>query len=124
MSILGIERQRSLWHLILGPTIWALHFCVVYATTAIICAKGSAPPETLRLLILAVTLVALAAIVVVGWRAWVQWDYTDDYDYEHDGHSVEDRREFLGHAGFLLCVVSAVGVVYVALPAAFVGSCL
>ncbi|ETW13261.1 hypothetical protein ATO8_08616 [Roseivivax marinus] len=123
MSVFGIERSRSLWHLILAPTIWAIHFCVTYGMTAIWCERAPAASGDLRLWILIVTAVALAMILGVAWRAWRQWDYTDDYDYEHDGPTIEDRREFLGHAGFLLAVVSVIGVIYVALPAAFVGSC-
>ena len=66
---------------------------------------------------------ALLAIGFVGWRAWRQWDYTDDWDYVHGKCTDEHRREFLGHAGLLLAVVSAIGVIYVSLPALLTGVC-
>ncbi|ETX16597.1 membrane protein [Roseivivax halodurans JCM 10272] len=119
-----LDRHQSLWFLITGPTLWALHFCTVYAMTAIYCEKLGDEAGPLRLGILGVTLGALVLIGITAWLSWRQWDYTDDWDYEHDGLTVEDRREFIGHAGFLLCVVSVIGVIYVALPAAFVGSCV
>jgi hypothetical protein len=123
MTIFGLDRSRSLWHLILGPMIWAVHFCVIYAMTAIFCAKVGGDAAVLRMWIMLLTLAAAGLICVVGWRSWRQWDYPDDFDYEHDGNTIEDRREFLGHAGLLLCVVSLIGVIYVALPAAFIGNC-
>lgn len=115
-------RHKSLWHMILSPTIWAIHFVAVYGSTAVLCAKWNAA-DTARLAIFALTAVALALIVFVGWRAWRQWDYLDDWDDIHDGPTTEDRREFLGHVGFLLSLVSGVGVIYVALPALFVVTC-
>jgi hypothetical protein len=115
-------RHRSLWHMILSPTIWAIHFVVVYGATAVLCAKWDAA-QAARLAIFGLTVLALALIVVVGWRAWRQWDYLDDWESIHDGQSEEDRKEFLGHVGFLLSLVSGVGVIYVSLPAVFVVTC-
>jgi hypothetical protein len=115
-------REKSLWHMILSPTVWALHFVAVYGSTAVICAKLDAP-DMARLLIGALTAAALAIIVLVGWRAWRQWDYLDDWDDIHDAPTRENRREFLGHVGFLLSIISGVGVVYASLPALFVATC-
>jgi hypothetical protein len=123
MSSAGIKRHRSLWHMILGPTIWAVHFCVTYAVTAVLCAKSGVDMGVLRVVLLAISGVAIALLGATAWLAWRQWDYTDDWDYEHAGNSTEDRREFLGHVGFLLSVISLIGVVYVTLPALFAGTC-
>ena len=117
------EESDSLWRITFGPLIWAVHFGVSYAATAIACAKPFGEPEDLVAAIGALTVAALAGIAWVGWRAWVQWDYLDDRDYEHELAREEDRHEFLGHAAFLLAVVSFIGVVYVALPAFAIGSC-
>lgn len=117
------DRHSSLWHMIAAPVVWALHFCVVYGWTAVTCAR-TGDADTARLGIAAATVVAMVLIVVIGWRAWKQWDYTDDYDYVHDAPTEEHRREFLGHAGWLLAIVSAIGVMFVASPAYFIGTCL
>ena len=121
------ERADSLWMILVAPTLWAAHFLLCYGATAVVCAgvaDPAAPVESLRLGIAIVTLIAVLLILIVGWRAWRQWDYLDDQDYEHDLAYAEDRHEFLGHAAFLLAVVSLIGVVYQAMPALFIGSCL
>lgn len=120
------EERDSIWRLAFGPLIWALHFVLTYGGTSVACFKlyeydWSVP--FMRASIGVITLLALVGIGVVAWRSWRRWDFLDDYDYEHDQSIEEDRHEFLGHAAFLLAVVSAIGVVYVALPAAFVSNC-
>ncbi|WP_245964234.1 hypothetical protein [Roseovarius spongiae] len=115
-------RHRSIWHMVLAPVVWSLHFASVYAITAIDCAK-TGTLDTAQLAIAALTLIALVLIAVITWRSWRQWDYLGDYTYVHDKPTVKHRREFLGHAGFLLGVVSVIGVIFVAMPALFIGSC-
>ena len=66
------HRHSSLWHMILAPTVWAVHFCVVYGWTAVQCARAGGP-DAARTGILIATAVALMAIVVLGWKAWRQW---------------------------------------------------
>lgn len=120
------EESDSIWRIAFGPLIWAVHFVLTYGGTSVVCFKmfehDWAMPF-LRASIGGITVLALVGIGLVAWRSWKRWDYLDDYDYEHDRAVEEDRHEFLGHAAFLLAVLSAVGVVYVALPAAFVSSC-
>lgn len=117
------ESGDRLWDLILAPTFWAIHFVTIYATTAVWCAKLGENVGALRLTIAAETAVALVLVGWRLWRSWVQWDYMDDWDYEHDAGVGEDRHEFLGHAGFLLAVVSAVGVIFNAWPALWIATC-
>jgi hypothetical protein len=116
------ERGQSLWPMIYAPTIWAVHFCVSYGTAALWCTRNG-PSDWLQWIVAAFSTVALGLIALVAWRAWRQWDYSDDWDYDHARASNEHRREFLGHAGFLLAGVSAVGVIYVTLPAFLTGVC-
>ncbi|MEY8840444.1 hypothetical protein AB9K41_15595 [Cribrihabitans sp. XS_ASV171] len=117
------NRNRTLWPMISAPIVWAVHFCLTYWLGASACAHlGTATPA--RIAIAVVTALALGLIIFLGWRAWLQWDYRSDRDYVHDGPSTEDRRNFLGHAGWLLAVVSAIGVIFVALPAIFIRSCI
>ena len=117
------ENADSLWRITLGPLIWALHFVACYAATAVWCAKAGGDLGPLRIGIAALTVLSLAGILWVAWRSWKQWDYLDDHDYAHDRDTTEDRHEFLGHAAFLLCIVSIIGTVYTALPALFVATC-
>ena len=120
------EEADSLWRITFGPLIWAVHFGASHAATAITCARFAAiddPLGILRLAIGALTLLALAGIAWVAWRAWQRWDFLDDRDYEHEAAIEEDRHEFHGHAGFLLALISFVGVLYVAMPPLLLETC-
>lgn len=114
----------SLWRITFGPLIWAVHFVVSYGATALICAKGDGGAfEALQLGIGIGTAVALVGIAWLAWHAWKQWDLLNDREWENDRDDGEDRHQFLGHAAFLLAVISFIGVSYVALPALLIGSC-
>lgn len=110
----------SLFRIALSPTVWAFHFLFCYGGAAVWCAKvGTQEGLTfLRLSILGLTLLALTVIGWQGWRSYGQWA-----PHDHDEH-VEGPHRFLGHAGLLLSIISFVGVVYVAMPALFIESCL
>ncbi len=113
------EERDSLWRLSLGPVVWSLHFVISYGAAALICARFADLPDAnfwLRAGIAALTVLALAIIGTLGWRAWKQWDMMRDPEWENDQSHGEDRHQFLGHAAFLLAVISAIGVIYVALP--------
>ena len=120
------EEADSLWLITFAGSIWAVHFLVCYCATAVICAKLGGDAAAIQLLRLALggfTLLALAGIGFVGWRSWVQWDFLDDWDYEHKLSENEDRHEFLGHASFLLSIISFIGVIYVSFPVLFLETC-
>ncbi|MTH79925.1 hypothetical protein [Paracoccus aestuariivivens] len=116
------QRHRSLWHMIIAPVIWALHFLAVYCFSAIVCAKA-APFGWAQGGVLAMTAVALALIFWQAVLAWRQWDFLDDGDHVHERPTATSRREFLGHAGLLLAIVSFIAVTFVTLPVLFVGDC-
>ncbi|MBW3097062.1 hypothetical protein [Pseudohoeflea coraliihabitans] len=118
------EEASSLWLITLGPALWAVHFTVVYAATAVVCAKlGTAYLPYLRLGIAALTLIAVGAIAVIAWRSWRQWNYMTNQEYSHGQPTGEHRHEFLGHAAFLLAVLAAIATLYTALPAVFIAGC-
>ena len=114
--------SMSLWRITFSPVIWALHFAACYGATAVICAKGVSV-DALRLGIGIGTIAALAGILWFGWRSWRQWDIIRDRDWENDTGTSEDRHQFLGHAAFLLAIISFIGVVYVSLPPLLIGTC-
>ena len=121
----------SLFRIAIAPTIWAFHFVLAYAGAAVACAKLGAGGETvdgLRLGIAVLTLAALAGIVWTGWAAFRQWNVHAARDARQVAVDLveeeEGRHEFLGHAALLLAVISFIGVVYTALPAMLIGSCV
>lgn len=125
--------RANLITLITAPTVWALHFLVSYTAAAAYCAKtmadarvftGASWPDitVARLVILAATAVALAVIALCTRQAWGHWR-GGDVDPPFDEPSFEGRQGFLGFATLLLCGLSVVGVIFVALPAVFIGDC-
>lgn len=122
------EESESLLRITLAPTLWALHFAFTYGATAIYCAKwGGAGLTTFRLGAGILTALVLAAIVWLGWRSWRQWDANVGRSaravFEDLVEEEEPRHQFLGHAAFLLSIISFVGVVYTSLPVILIGSC-
>lgn len=125
--------RANLVTLVAAPTVWALHFLVAYVAAAVECAKtmpdarvftGMGWPDisAARLTILIATIVALA---LIGWssrNAWAHWR-EGDAEPPYDDATVDDRTQFLGFATILLCGLSAIGVIFVALPALFIGDC-
>ena len=119
------EQHESLWRLAASPLLWAAHLLASYCTAAVFCEKfasGAGSLANVRVAIALFTLVALAAIGAVGWRGYRRHRY-GDVNTPHDFDSPEDRHRFLGFATLLLSGLSAVAVVYQALPAVFIGSC-
>jgi hypothetical protein len=119
------ERPRYLVLLAIPPTIWAAHFLLAYCTAAIWCEKAAPTTGALGpagVAIWVYTVIALAAIAVIGVLAWRRHRYGDG-QLPHDFDSAADRHRFLGFACMLLSGLSAVAVVYGALAVALVGSC-
>ena len=114
----------ALIHLAIAPTIWAGHFLVSYVVAAVWCAKF---PETEiwvpRLVIGVATLLALAGIGLLSLRVLSQWGFTWAEEPRHDEDTAKSRHAFLSRATFLLCGLSAVSTVYVAMPALFLATC-
>jgi hypothetical protein len=120
----ALERD-SLWRLATGPAIWGLHLLACYITAAVWCGKVAAEGAALgatRLAIAAYTTVALAAIAVVGWQGYTRHRHGTEAT-THDLDTPEDRHRFLGFATLLLAGLSALGVIYAALAAAFFEEC-
>jgi hypothetical protein len=120
------HRRGGLWTLILGPTVWSLHFLFCYILAAVYCAKtGSIGVDLgpVRFWIAAATAAALVLIALSGWSAFQQGGFSDEVRPPHDTNTIEDRRRFFGFATLLLAGLSFVATLYVALPAILIGTC-
>ena len=113
--------KANLWTLILPPTVWALHFLFCYVATAVVCAKGG-DVAGLRLSVGIATALALALILASGVQAHRHWGFGSDMP-PHDQATDEDRQRFLGLATLLVCALSFVSVIFVALPPFLVADC-
>jgi hypothetical protein len=119
------EKHESLWMLAVSPLIWATHFLLCYCTAALWCAKVAGPGGPLAIVRWAIavyTLLALAGVLVVGFRGLRRLDLSDAAR-EHDFDTRHDRHRFLGFASLLLAGLSALAIVYAALAAVFIESC-
>ncbi|WP_411036057.1 hypothetical protein [Shinella sp. BYT-45] len=119
------KEVESLWTLFTAPTIWALHFLACYITAAVYCAKAGAAAlsfDAVRFALGAITLAALAGIVLSAFLAWRQWGFGSG-DPPHDEPTRKDRLLFQGFATLLLSGLSFVAVLFVAVPLVFIGAC-
>lgn len=116
----------DLWRVIASPIIWALHFLFCYIYAAIYCEKlgRDAALGDVRMVVVVATLVALTGI---GWSTLGLWRVRGrsltDNDFEYEYNTPEERHRFLSHVALMLCVLSAVAVVYVAIPVVYLDSC-
>jgi hypothetical protein len=115
----------SLWLLTIAPTIWAVHLLLSYITAAVSCAKFTAPGGALggvRTAVAWYTVLALVGIAVVALEGYRRHRHGTEAT-THDLDSAEDRHRFVGFATLLLAGLSAVGVLYAALAAAYFETC-
>jgi hypothetical protein len=116
----------DLWQVILAPVVWSAHFLVSYVGTAVYCEKvgREAALDPVRVLVILAT---VAGLVIVGvstrglWKVRGRSLTDDDFDYEYN--SPEERHRFLSHVALMLSALSAIGMLYVALPAFLLDSC-
>ena len=120
-----MQPRDSLWGLIAGPTVWSAYFLVAYVVAAIFCAKAGSAAATapIRLVLLGLGLAALGAIGYAGIDAWRRWRGGQEAGPPHDDDTPMSRHQFLALATLLLCALSFVATIYVALPAIVFGSC-
>ncbi|MBV7410734.1 hypothetical protein [Maritimibacter sp. DP1N21-5] len=116
------EEKASLFRITLAPLIWAAHFVACYGLVAVTCAKGW-DIEAVRVGLLVFSLAALGGILWIGRAAWRRWNVSETGDFVNRGGRAEDRHHFLGHAAFLLSIISGIGVVFVSLPLVLIGGC-
>jgi hypothetical protein len=125
-----VERETGsgtdLWSVVISPSIWALHFLVCYAGAAIYCEKLGRDAELgdVRLLVLGATAVALVGIGLSTFRLWrVRGRSLTDNDFEYEHDTPEERHRFLSHVALMLCLLSAVAVLYVTIPMLYLSTC-
>ena len=127
IRVLRERAQRlppSLWALAVAPGTWAAHFLFCYAVASIHCAKAGrlAGLAAIRGEIGAATVVALAIVAIAAFVAWSQSRIAGDAP-PHRHSTDEDRTRFLAVAKLLLAGLSAIAIVFTALPAFVIGDC-
>jgi hypothetical protein len=116
----------DLWRVIAAPAIWAGHFLFCYVYAAIYCEKAGrgAPLDQPTIAVIVATIVALLLIGLSTLSLWrVRGRSLTDNDFEFEHNTPEERHRFLSHVALMLCVLSAVAVLYVAMPMLYLTSC-
>jgi hypothetical protein len=121
--------RDSLFSIIAGPMVWAVHFLVLYVTAAVACAKGFFDVElagigVVQLVAAAVTLGAVTLIVHGARMSWRRWRTGPTAPLPpHDRGDPDSRRRFIAYSGLLLCGLALIATVWQALPVLFIHSC-
>jgi len=116
----------DLWRVIAAPIVWALHFLFCYVYAAIYCEKlgRSASLAQPTAVIVGATLLALSLIALSTHHLWrVRGRSLTDDDFEFEHNTPEERHRFLSHVALMLCVLSAVAVLYVTIPMLYLSTC-
>jgi hypothetical protein len=98
-----------------GPVVWFAHFVALYGAEALICTPGLAPAGTMTWVAGVATLAALAVLCGFGVRMMRR--------PAHDSAGSHSGATFLRRATLLLATLSAIAVVWVALPVAVLPVC-
>jgi hypothetical protein len=125
-----VERETGtgtdLWRVIAAPVVWAAHFLFCYVLAAIHCEKAGrdAALADVRIGVAVATVAALVAIGLATRHLWgVRARSLTDNDFEFEHNTAEERHRFLSHVALMLCVLSAVAVLYVSIPVFYLTSC-
>ena len=116
----------DLWQVIFAPFVWAGHFLFCYVYGAIYCAKAGrdASLEGPTVVIVGATVLALVLIGLSTLRLWrVRGRSLTDNDFEFEHNTAEERHRFLSHVALMLCLLSAIAVLYTAIPMLYLTSC-
>lgn len=125
-----VERETGhgtdLWRVIAAPIIWASHFLFCYVFVAIYCEKAGrdASLDQPTIVIIVATAVALAGIGLSTHHILrVRARSVTDNDFEFEHNTPEERHRFLSHVALMLCILSAIAVIYIAIPMLYLSTC-
>jgi hypothetical protein len=97
-----------------GPAIWFAHFTLLYGAEALICTPPFAPPSMMIWISVAATLAALGALGVFA-----------AYTVRRTAEAARSHSDaaFLRVGSLLLALLSAIAMIWVALPTAILPVC-
>jgi len=111
-----VRPLADLLRLFIGPGLWFVHFIVLYGAEALICTPPATSARAMTWIASAATTMVLGALAVFGW-ALMRRPPPDDRLEEHTGAA------FLYVTALMLAALSALGVVWTALPVALLPVC-
>ena len=127
VDVAGDRQSRDIWVVLLGgPVVWLAHFMVVYLTAEAGCTGDGTGlelfdppvPTVVTLVATAVACIACLGFAAWGYRRWSTAPRSDADQGDHGG-----GRGPLAFVGFLLSLLSFLAILFVGLPAFFLGPC-
>jgi hypothetical protein len=109
-----VQPLSAMLQMLTGPVIWFAHFVLLYGAEALICTPPLARPGAMTWFTIAATLAALAALGMFAAMA-MRRPAAGSRDHSDVG--------FLRAASLLLALLSAIAMVWVALPTAILPVC-
>lgn len=113
------------YSILAGPVWWFVHFVIVYIAAEFGCGSNFNnllvfTPETIRLIIVVVTVVMLGLVGVGGWLAYRNWQGLPD---NPTATSQEAAMRFLAQVSVLLNGLFWVSIVVTTVPTFFLNVC-
>lgn len=106
------ERSLPLISMTGAPLVWAAHFVVLYAVAGTACQK-LAGPEAIWMVQWVTASATVLALAAIGWVVW----------YSAVRLQGDATGRFMARVTLMLAVLSAVAVIFSALPAILSASC-
>jgi hypothetical protein len=110
-----VQPLSAMLQMLTGPVIWFAHFVLLYGAEALICTPPLARPGAMTSITVAATLAALGALAIFVAILMRRPAAAGSRDHGDVG--------FLRAASLLLALLSAIAVVWVALPTAILPVC-
>jgi hypothetical protein len=120
----AISPLSLLYSITAGPILWFAHFMLVYMVAELGCRANFnnvfyQTPETIRTIVIVLTLVALVAVIAGGVLAYRNWQALPNAE----GSTDDIRTRFLIVMGGLLTGLFVLSIVATAAPAFVVSVC-
>jgi hypothetical protein len=112
----AFQSRRAMVLMLAPPTLWALHFLACYVIVSLACAHG-AGEDAVRTGIALASMAGLAPIGLIAWRSFCQWRAAR-------GLQEQDAAPFFAIVTLMLCAMSTVALVWVALPGFLLPPCV
>lgn len=102
--------------------VWAAHFLVVYGAQATACARGMAGATLfgqpfVQAMVLGITAISLVAVAIIGFRAWHR------LRSGLAGQEGEDEPQFTVWMAAAISLLSALAIIWEAVPVFILGPC-
>lgn len=120
---------NQLWFsLASGPLLWAAFHSLIYAISSLACQKNfwlspiMGPVNTLALVLLGITVLALGLMAIAGFRAYANWKAVRG-EQNGVGQPEKTRSEFMAFSGIALNILFGAATLVTFLPALFFDPC-